>query len=620
MGNGEQMTQEADSLQEAVKGRYLLERELGRGGMGIVFLARDVALERPVAIKLLPPSLSVLPGIRLRFLQEARTAAGLSHPNIVPIHAVEEAGDFVWFVMSYVPGETLAERVGREGPLPVPAVARMVQEVAWALAYAHQHGVIHRDVKPENILLERGTDRALVADFGIARLADESGISPSGEMLGTPRLVSPEQAGGEPLDGRSDLYSLGVTAFFALTGRYPFEGDEVGQLLAQHLTMPAPPVASLRRGLPAPLAVAIDRCLAKSPEDRFANGEALAAAIAEARPAEPVPRILQQLTREISSLGVDIVSFGSLVAVALTTLALTSDFFGFGYVYTVGLALALAAITGIRGIAIARLTREAIREGWEKGDLIAAAEQEARESPEEVAPPRLGRRAALYGAGMVATLLYWLGPKQWGLQNADTLLGVLIELVALAAPVALGRWMGAALETPRGGKPGLLSRFFLRFKSGLFFKSLGGGRPEAQHRLALPNQPTEMHLANQARDLLHALPPGDREGLGDVSGAIARLESDADRLRVRLAVIDQTIGEVGPGAGDRAALIGELRDEREAITRQLATAVSALEGIRLDLLRLRAGVGTRSGLTTSIEQLRHISAGVDAVLEIKRTL
>ena len=611
------MTQEADSLQAAVNGRYLLERELGRGGMGIVFLARDVALERPVAIKLLPPSLASLPDLRHRFLHEARTAAGLSHPNIVPIHAVEEAGELVWFVMSFVPGETLAERVGREGPLPAEAVGRMVQEVAWALAYAHQRGVIHRDVKPENILLERGTGRSLVADFGIARLADEAGISPPGEMLGTPRLVSPEQAGGEALDGRSDLYSLGVTAFFALTGRYPFEGDNVGQLLAQHLTMPAPPVASLRRGLPAPLAFAIDRCLAKLPEDRFPNGEALAAAIAAAQPAAPVPRILQQLTREISSLGVDVVSFGSLVAVALTTLFLTTDFFGFGYVYTVGLALALAAITGIRGLSIARLTREAVHEGWDRSDLVAAAEREARESPEGAEPPRLGRRAILYGAGMAATLLYWLGPKQWGLEHADTLLGVLIELAALAAPVALGRWMGAALEAPQEGRPGLLSRFFLRFKSGLFFKALGGGRSGAVRPPMLPNQPTEILLANQARDLLRALSSGDREGLGDVAGAIARLERDADRLRNRLAVLDQTMADVGPGAGDRSALIAELRTERDAITRQLATAVSALEGIRLDLLRLRAGVGNRSGLTTSIEQLRQISAGVDALLEVK---
>jgi serine/threonine-protein kinase len=140
--------------------------------MGIVYLARDLALERPVAIKLLPPALARLPGLRGRFLQEARTAARLSHPHIVPIHAVEDHGELVCFIMAYVPGETLAERVRAEGPLPTTTVSRIVQEVAWALAYAHQHGVIHRDVKPENILLERGSGRALVMDFGIARVAD----------------------------------------------------------------------------------------------------------------------------------------------------------------------------------------------------------------------------------------------------------------------------------------------------------------------------------------------------------------------------------------------------------------------------------------------------------------
>jgi serine/threonine-protein kinase len=619
-GTGNGMTREADALQDALRGRYLLERELGRGGMGVVFLARDVALERPVAIKLLPPALASLPGLRQRFLHEARTAARLSHPNIVPIHAVEEYGDLVCFIMAYVPGETVAERVRHAGPMAPRDVGRMVQEVAWALAYAHQHGVIHRDVKPENILLERGTGRALVADFGIASLADDAGLTPRGELLGTPRLVSPEQAAGEPLDGRSDLYSLGVTAFFALTGRYPFEGDSVGLLLAQHLTMPAPPVASLRPGLPAPIAVAIDRCLAKSPDDRFASGEELAAALAEARPASPVPRVLQQLTREISSLGVDVVSFGSLVGVAVVTLASTSDFLGFGYVYTVGLGLVLAAIAAIRGISIGRLTREALREGWEHVDLVSAAGREAREAAEGAAPPpRLARRAALYALGMAATLLYWLGPKQWGLEHADTARGLLIELLALAAPVALGRWLGAALEAPRNGKPGLLSRFFLRFKSGLFFRLLGTGAGRANPRApALPDQPTEILLGNQARELLRALPASERQVLGDVLGAIVRLESDAGRLRSRLAVIDQALGDVGTGGRERAALVLELRREREAVASRLATAVSALEGVRLDLLRLRAGMGEQSGLTTSIEQLKQLSAGVDALLEARK--
>src|SRR5574338_1015221 len=149
---------EFTALEAALRGRFVLERELGRGGMGVVVLARDVALDRPVAIKLLPPALATA-GQRARFLQEARTAARLAHPHIVPIHAVEQHGDLVLFIMGYIAGMTLAERVRTQGPLDPAAATRLVQEVAWALAHAHQHGVIHRDIKPENILLERGTGR-----------------------------------------------------------------------------------------------------------------------------------------------------------------------------------------------------------------------------------------------------------------------------------------------------------------------------------------------------------------------------------------------------------------------------------------------------------------------------
>src|ERR1043165_7584345 len=156
-------------LQAALAGEYSLERELGRGGMGIVYLARDVQLDRDVAIKVLPTPLAHTPDARKRFMREARTAAGLSHPNIVPIHRVGEAGGFVFFVMSYVEGETLGERLRTRGPLPPPEAMRVLREVAWALAYAHGRGIVHRDVKPDNILLEAATGRALVTDFGIAQ-------------------------------------------------------------------------------------------------------------------------------------------------------------------------------------------------------------------------------------------------------------------------------------------------------------------------------------------------------------------------------------------------------------------------------------------------------------------
>ena len=205
------------ALQEVLAGRYSIERELGRGGMGIVLLARDVALDRPVAIKLLPPGLAAQAAERERFLNEARTAAGLSHPNIVPIHLVEAHGELVFFVMGYVDGETLRERVERAGPLPARLAMKLLQEVAWALAYAHQRGVIHRDVKPDNILIERATERALVTDFGIALGRGAGAGGASGAVVGTARYMSPEQACGETVDARSDLYSLGATFFFALT-------------------------------------------------------------------------------------------------------------------------------------------------------------------------------------------------------------------------------------------------------------------------------------------------------------------------------------------------------------------------------------------------------------------
>jgi serine/threonine-protein kinase len=272
------------ALQELLAGRYSIERELGRGGMGIVLLARDVALDRPVAIKLLPPHLASLPNERDRFLQEARTAAGLSHPNIVPIHLVEARGDLVFFVMGFVDGETLRDRVERAGPLPPRLATKLLQEVAWALGYAHQRGVIHRDVKPDNIMIERATERALVTDFGIAlgRGAAERADG-EGSITGTARYMSPEQACGEPVDARSDLYSLGATFFYALTGRAPFEAANVPAILTKHVYEPAPLVQALRPEVPAKLAAVVERLLRKAPAERFQTGDDLARVAGELR-------------------------------------------------------------------------------------------------------------------------------------------------------------------------------------------------------------------------------------------------------------------------------------------------------------------------------------------------
>ncbi|MGH7646341.1 MAG: serine/threonine-protein kinase [Gemmatimonadales bacterium] len=271
-------------FRSALAGRYALERELGRGGMGIVYLAHDERLERPVAIKLLPPALAAQVDLRGRLLGEARIAARLSHPNIIPIHAVEEVREFAYFVMAYVEGETLARRIAARGALSPSEVGRILREVAWGLAYAHARGVVHRDVKPENILLEAATGRALVADFGIARVWQGAGGRGAGavgtrEVVGTPAFMSPEQAAGEAVDGRGDLYSLGVVAFYALSGALPFTGPSPRGVMARQVTERAPPLLSVAPRVPPALAAAVERCLAKDPEERFVSGEALVEAV-----------------------------------------------------------------------------------------------------------------------------------------------------------------------------------------------------------------------------------------------------------------------------------------------------------------------------------------------------
>jgi hypothetical protein len=271
-----------DQLRPRFAAQYLLERELGRGGMGIVFLAREISLDRMVAIKLLPPQLADDPAIRERFLREARTAAQLSHPNIVPIYRADTADELVYFAMGFVDGETLAERLASRGPLPPAEAVRILREVAWALAYAHARGVVHRDVKPENIMLERGTGRVTVTDFGIARDVRASALTADGMVMGSVHYMSPEQVAGTEIDGRADLYSLGVVAFQLLSGKLPFDAPQASAVLLMQATRAAPALTERAPSVPAALAQVVDRCLRKDPAERYPTGEALADALTQA--------------------------------------------------------------------------------------------------------------------------------------------------------------------------------------------------------------------------------------------------------------------------------------------------------------------------------------------------
>ncbi len=278
------------SLRAALAGLYELEDELGAGGMAVVYAARDLRHRRDVAIKVLRPELAAALGAQ-RFLREIETSAGLRHPGIVPLFDSGDADGILYYVMPLVEGETLRARLEREGRLPVEDALRIASEVADALAYAHGRSIVHRDVKPENILLEDG--RAVVTDFGIARCLDgvgTSGLTVAGLAVGTPAYMSPEQVAGESqLDGRADLYGLACVLYEMLTGRPPFAGASLARLHVQHLAETPPPVNVLRPAVPAAVAAAIDRALAKAPGDRFASTTAFARALAMPAPV-PVDR------------------------------------------------------------------------------------------------------------------------------------------------------------------------------------------------------------------------------------------------------------------------------------------------------------------------------------------
>ena len=268
---------------QVLSANYELESEIGRGGMGIVYCARDKRLKREIAVKVLPPELSFRADIRQRFLRESETAAQLSHPNIVPIYTVEERDNLVYFVMAYIKGDNLGVRLQQHGPIAPVEVRRILREVADALAYAHHRNVIHRDIKPDNIIIDEETGRAMVTDFGIARALTDSGdsrLTATGMAIGTPAYMSPEQSAGDSaIDGRSDLYSLGVVGYQMLCGQPPFVANNTPSMLVKHLSEKPIPVDERWPDLPPDLSRAVMMCLEKDPADRFPSAAAFAVAL-----------------------------------------------------------------------------------------------------------------------------------------------------------------------------------------------------------------------------------------------------------------------------------------------------------------------------------------------------
>ncbi len=285
------MTAPLPQLAEALRDRYALERELGRGGMAVVYLARDIKHDRPVAVKVLHPELAAALGPE-RFLNEIRLTARLQHPHILPLFDSGETAGLLYYVMPYVDGESLRQRLQRDKQLSVEDALQIAGNVLAALAYAHEHGIIHRDIKPDNILIERG--EAVVADFGIAHAVNAAGgerLTETGVMLGTPAYMSPEQgSAARDLDARSDLYSFGCVLYEMLAGEPPFRGPTAQAVIAQRFTAPVPKLRWQRDTVPELVEQAVERSLARLPADRFATAAQFASALTLPQPAVSVAR------------------------------------------------------------------------------------------------------------------------------------------------------------------------------------------------------------------------------------------------------------------------------------------------------------------------------------------
>ncbi|HTE45328.1 MAG TPA: serine/threonine-protein kinase [Gemmatimonadaceae bacterium] len=606
------------SLQLTLAGRYSIDRELGRGGMGIVYLAREVHLDRLVAIKLLPPERATQPLLRDRFLREARLAARLSHPNIIPIHAVEESDGLVFYVMAFVDGVTLAHRVRTRGPLSSSEGSRVLREVAWALAYAHSNGVVHRDVKPDNILLETSSGRVLVADFGIAAAAGE--IATDG-IAGTPEFMSPEQALGGTVDARSDLYGLGATAFYAFSGRLPFEGKTATEVLAKQVTEAAPPLASLGIGVPRKLASIIDRCLAKEPDHRPPSAESLAEQLGvslEQRREQPAALRSFVKRSRLDGSGTIIGAIGVLGA------SVSAAHFGM----VAGFAtLAVGATAGPLAYLVATARRLTVL-GFGRQDLEPAFKGEIEQAREELAVDRPGNRpvalerwlpgiAKTSAASAViltgAAIASWSPQFDSLLSRPDVFSWIGFGLVLSVTTAALTTIGYLALAQQRRD---VGTEFWSKVWMGRIGKlAFALARKSLGNRVlgpAMTHRATELSLGMAAEQLYESLPKESQRALGDLPSLLGRLQQDAQLLRVRYDELQEALSDAGDvAASERYA---DVREARDVVHAKLGDAVGALETIRLNLLRLHAGSATVESLTT------HLGLAADVSEEVERLI
>ena len=601
--------------------------------MGIVFLAREVALDRLVALKLLPPEMAARPGVKERFLQEARTAARLSHPNIVQIYAVDEADEFVFFAMAYIDGGTLGDRIRERGPLSNSQAVRLLREVSWALGHAHLQGVIHRDVKPDNILLEKASGRALVTDFGIAVVAEDVEAESAATVVGTAEFMSPEQAKAGAVEARSDLYSLACVGFYALSGKVPFTGVSSSAILVQHVSEPAPPLVSVAPHAPPAVASALDRCLRKDPEQRFSGGEAFADALRtelETDREVPVPlRVFIKQSREWehtlawTGLGMSFV-VPTLIAAIVGGAPLGT---------ILSIASAAGVLASIPILTLVRAVRRLLSSGFTRADATVAFVRDIERKEEEYRfqvgdrvtwIDRLARAIKLGGFALGALLL-----PAGIITDADAL--VIMTVASFDAGIA-ALLVQELRARARGDVMGERWLRFWKSKPGRGMFKLGGLKLKrvAPALSAGAHRPTEVVIGLEADRLFEELPKETRKTLEGLPETVRALEEDAQAMRRQVAEMDAILAEIGdddpsrPSAAERARVRESVEDTRDAAGKKLREAVAALETLRLGLLYMHAGSGTVESLTIELKVAKGLSSDMEDLLaghrEVERIL
>ena len=611
-------------VERALSAHYELDAEIGRGGMGIVYRARDRRLKRTVAIKVLPPELAFRREIKTRFLREAETAAQLSHPNIVPIYTVDESEGLVFFEMAYISGDNLAKRLHDRGVLPVDEVRRILRDVADALAYAHERGVVHRDIKPDNILLDAENGRPMVTDFGIARAVSDgdSRLTATGMAIGTPAYMSPEQAAGERvIDGRSDLYALGIVAYQMLSGEPPFSAGSTPAMLVKHISETPVPITQRRADVPPDLARAVMLMLEKDPANRFPSaGDLVKALDGGPMPAPPSGAGPSSVSAPAAPAPVPIATGGYDAATYMPTADEIRRWDApqvrafrrrvWPYLYVNGAIIlmgilfgtGLTGITAIWSIWLAFKYAKLWGDGYDWRDVF---QQPRDRSLMEVFDDLMEHARALFDSKRRRALLdsrrqRRIARRSGGTAGAGRLPGPRIDDGTLAQAAGSYADVVRQANADRDEIVRLIDSMPERDRS----------RVPDVVRSALALHEKIQGLAIALADMDHNNVAG---GMAAYEAEIERLERAANPLEYRAS--EERVHRLAYLKRQRRAII-DLEQKRAATSARLETCTLALRNMKLDVLRLRAGTQTHQHITSLAMNALNLADSVDSAVYV----